>query len=319
MRQREEANKRKSSQEGEEFGALVGAYVEHLRGRGLSAATERTRRQGLRPFGAYLQRLSVEDARQVTKSEIDAYVTEQRRRGDLSAHTVEVRVGSVKGLYRYLVETNRMLLSPAEHVRERNLQGLVGRTITTKQATRLLRAVNTSVPMGVRDRAILEVLYATGVRREEAVKLTVFDVDLAGGQLRVTAGKGGVERVVPLGTQAQKWLGAYLKEVRPRLVRHVNGREDRAALWLADDGAPLLGPGLAKMVAGTGKKAGVRVSCHTLRRTMATELLRNGASIREVAALLGHARLGTTQRYTKVVVGDLKAAHDRHHPRGGKR
>jgi integrase/recombinase XerD len=301
-----------------EFGALVAAFLEHLRSRGLSPATERTRAGGLRPLGVHLRAHGIDDVRQMTRAEVDGYVAALRARRELSPHTKEVWIGALKAFFRFMVDTNRMLLSPAEHVRERNLQGLVGPTITPRQAERLLRAPNTSLPVGVRDRTLLELLYGTGLRRQEAAELTVFDVDLAGGLVRVAHAKGGGERVVPLGATANKWLATYLESVRPKLAGHTRGRDDEHALFLGFDGRRLSPAGLAKVVKEAGKKARIRVSCHTLRRTMATEMLRNGASIREVAELLGHALLGTTQRYTKVVPVDLQAMHDRHHPRGGR-
>jgi integrase/recombinase XerD len=192
----------------------------------------------------------------------------------------------------------------------------MGRVISAKDAEKLLAAPNTSLPMGVRDRAILEVLYGTGLRRAEVVGLSVFDVDLAGGVLRVQHGKGGKERLVPLGQEAQKWLKLYLENVRPLLARRMHGREGEMALLLARDGRGLTRSALTNLVAALGRAAGVRASCHTLRRTMATELLRGGAQIVEVGTILGHANLTATQRYTKVAGSDLRRLQAEKHPRG---
>jgi integrase/recombinase XerD len=298
-----------------DFAALAEAFAEHMRGRGLSPATVETRVQGLARLGRFVEEQAISDVRQMTRAQVDAYVAELRRR-KLSPHTVESWLGTCKRFFAFLVESNRLLISPAEHLHERNLAHLMGRVISTKDAEKLLAAPNTSLPMGVRDRAILEVLYGTGLRRGEVVGLSVFDVDLAGGVLRVQHGKGGKERLVPLGKEAQKWLKLYLEKVRPVLARRMHGRDGEMTLFLARHGRVLDGKTLTHLVRALGRAAGVRASCHTLRRTMATELLRGGAQIVEVGAMLGHARLTATQRYTKVAAADLRKLQAEKHPRG---
>jgi integrase/recombinase XerD len=280
-------------------------------------ATIQSRRYGLRALAAWLDARGVLDVRQLGRAEVDAYVASVRApKVKAAPHTIEGRIGALKGFFRFLVDTNRILLSPAEHVRERNLSHLVGPTMTVAQAQKLLAAPNTSLPHGVRDRALLELLYGTGLRRDEVGKLSIFDVDLAGGLVRVNEGKGGKARVVPLGSQAAHWLGLYLEHVRPRLAGRRHARTDRHTLFLGRSGEELSGPGLGKIVDAAARAAGVRASCHMLRRTMATELLRGGADIITVARILGHASPQTTQRYTKVETTDLRLVHARHHPRG---
>lgn len=299
----------------DDFAALAEAFREHLEGRGLSPATVAVRMQGLARMRGFVEARAIADVRQMTRAEVDAYVAELRRR-KLSPHTVESWLGTCKRFFAFLVESNRLLISPAEHLHERNLGHLVGRVISAKDAEKLLATPNTSLPMGVRDRAILEVLYGTGLRRAEVTGLSVFDVDLAGGVLRVQHGKGGKERLVPLGKEAQKWLKLYLENVRPLLARRMHGREGEMALLLARDGRTLTRSALTNLVAALGRAAGVRASCHTLRRTMATELLRGGAQIVEVGTILGHANLTATQRYTKVAAADLRKLQVEKHPRG---
>jgi integrase/recombinase XerD len=298
----------------DDFGALVEAFAEHMRGRGLSPATVKIRVQALAKLRRYLEAEQIPDVRQMTRAQVDAYVAGLRKR--VAPRTAECWLGACKRFFGFLVETNRLLLSPAEHLHERNLSHLVGPVISTKDAEKLLAGPNTSLPTGVRDRAILEVLYGTGLRRRELLGLTVFDVDLAGGVLRVQHGKGGKERLVPLGREAQKWLTLYLENVRPLLARRIHGREGEMALLLARDGRALTPEALSKLVATLGESVDVKVTCHTLRRTMATELLRGGAQIVEVGAMLGHARLTATQRYTKVAAADLRKLQAEKHPRG---
>jgi integrase/recombinase XerD len=298
-----------------DFGALVEAFRQHLEGRGLSPSTVRIRMDGVATLRRFVEERAIADVRQMTRAEVDAYVVELRRR-KLSPHTVQTRLVTCKCFFAFLVESNRLLLSPAEHLHTKHLGHLMGRTVSTAQASKLLAAPNTSLPMGVRDRAIVEVLYGTGLRRRELLGLTVFDVDLAGGVLRVVRGKGGKERMVPLGREAQRWLALYLENVRPLLARRMHGREGEMAMLLARDGRALTPEALSKLVATLGESVGVKVTCHTLRRTMATELLRGGAQIVEVGALLGHARLTATQRYTKVAAADLRKLQVEKHPRG---
>jgi integrase/recombinase XerD len=315
LRDFQEAYKEKPGVQADDFGALIDAFAEHMRGRGLSPATVAVRMQGLARLRIFVEERAIADVRQMTRAQVDAYVAELRRR-KLSPHTVESWLGTCKRFFAFLVESNRLLISPAEHLHEKNLAHLMGRVISARDAEKLLAAPNTSLPMGVRDRAILEVLYGTGLRRAELVGLSVFDVDLAGGVLRVQHGKGGKERLAPLGKEAQKWLKLYVEQVRPLLARRKHGREGEMALLLARNGRPLDSRALTKLVATLGRATGVRASCHTLRRTLATELLRGGAQLVEVGAILGHARLTATQRYTKVAATDLRKLQAEKHPRG---
>jgi integrase/recombinase XerD len=318
MRDFQEAYKEKPRGEAPgagDFAALAEAFREHLEARGLSPATVRIRMDGLATLRRFIEAQAIADVRQMTRAQVDEYVGELRRRTS-SPHTVQSRLVTCKGFFAFLVDSNRLLLSPAEHLRVEHLAHLIGPTVTAAQAAQVVAAPNTSLPMGVRDRAILEVLYGTGLRRAELVGLEVFDVDLVGGVLRVQHGKGDKERLVPLGAEAQKWLTLYLEKVRPVLARRKHGRDGEMALLLARDGRPLTREALGVIVKQAGRAVGVKVTCHTLRRTMATELLRGGAQIVEVGTLLGHARLTATQRYTKVAAVDLRKMHAEKHPRG---
>jgi integrase/recombinase XerD len=314
LREFQEAHREKPPLPASDFAALVEAFGEHMLGRGLSPATVETRRQGLATLRRFVEAEQIPDVRQMTRAQVDAYVAGLRKR--VAPRTAECWLGACKRFFAFLVDSNRLLLSPAEHLHERNLSHLVGPVLSTKDAEKLLAAPNTSLPMGVRDRAILELLYGTGLRRGEVVGLSVFDVDLAGGVLRVVRGKGGKERLAPLGKEAQRWLKLYLENVRPKLARRRHGRDGEMTLFLTRHGRALDGKALTHLVAALGRAAGVRASCHTLRRTMATELLRGGAQLVEVGAMLGHRRLTATQRYTKVAAADLRKLQAEKHPRG---
>ena len=269
----------------------------------------------LYPFAVFLAHRGCADLRSVTRRDVDAYVTELAG-SPLAPATRSLRLRAVKRLFEHLVETQKLLSSPAEHLRDRRATSLPGRVLAEAEVDNLLAAPNTSLPRGIRDRALLELLYATGLRRGEVVGLDVFDVDLGGGLVRVR-GKGGHERLVPLSKEAQKWLGEYLRQVRPRLARHGDGER---ALLLTRSGRRM-GPGAVdQALLSHSKAAGLRrVSCHALRRTVGTALVRGGADVRTVAELLGHARVSTTTRYTLLAATDLRREHARTHPRGNGR
>lgn len=310
MRALEQASKEKTSADLDE---LVATMTEHLVARKLAPATVRGRLQGLVRFRQHVQRNGITDVRQMGRAEVDRYVAELRISG-LAPRTVENWIAALKCFFSFLVETNRLLLSPAEHLRERNLGHLVGPTVTVAEADKVLATVNTSTMLGMRDRTMLELIYGTGIRRGECATLTIFDVDLEGGQLRVMGKRG--ERMVPLGSQATKWLRTYLGKVRPVLVRRKDGQAETPLVFLGKSGQALSVQAVHVIVRQAGLQAGVKLSCHRLRRTLATEMLRGGAGVREVGALLGHVRLETTQKYTKVVAADLRKMHAERHPRG---
>lgn len=178
---------------------------------------------------------------------------------------------------------------------------------------KLLAAPDVRTLRGYRDRTLLEVLYATGLRSSELIGLDVGDVDAATGRLRVRAGKGGKDRFLPLGPIAAEYVAGYIRNVRPRLVR----RAAEAALFLGWKGQRLATATLVNEIARYVQRAGVEVHAtpHTFRHTCATHMLKAGANIRHIQALLGHESITTTERYTRVEIGDLAAVHDRFHPR----
>ena len=288
-------------------------FVRALVARGRSPATVRLYCTMLYPFAVFLAHQGRADLRAVRRRDVDAYAAELAA-SSLSEATRSLRLRAVKRLFEHLVETQKLLCSPAEHLRERRVRSLPGKVLSEAQVEKLLAAPNTSLPMGVRDRALLELLYATGLRRKELCGLGVHDVDLAGGLLRVR-GKGGHERIVPLSRQAQRWIREYLREVRPKLAR----RGDFVrALFLTRSGRALDPGTAAQILLRHSKAAGLpRVSCHTLRRTVGTLLVQGGADVRTVAELLGHVRLATTERYTLLAAKDVRAEHRRTHPRAG--
>jgi integrase/recombinase XerD len=252
------------------------------------------------------------DLRAVTKQDIEAHAATLRDSG-LAPSTVHIWLRGLGRFFEYLVEAQRLLVSPMMGLRLSSPRSLPGRTLTERQADRLLATPNTSLPQGIRDRAVLELCYATGLRRKEVCGLAVYDVDLDGGVVRVRHGKGDRERLVPLSRQACTWLGEYLREIRPRAAAR---NSIVRALFLGRSGQGLTPGALDQILLKHSQAAGLRrVSCHALRRTVATALLRGGADVVSVSQVLGHAHLATTERYTRVVAADVRAVHARTHPR----
>jgi integrase/recombinase XerD len=185
--------------------------------------------------------------------------------------------------------------------------------LTPQEARKILETIDPSMPLGNRDRAILEVFCATGIRREELRNLNLADLNLGEGLLRITLGKGARDRVVPLGTAAVKALESYLRDARPRLLGA--GHTDR--MFLSYRGNPLDPHTLGSLVKEHARIAQIKkhVTPHVWRHTCATHLVQNHANLRHVQDLLGHGSLSTTERYLRLTITDLKEAHSKCHPR----
>jgi integrase/recombinase XerD len=223
---------------------------------------------------------------------------------------------AIKGFFRFLYRGGYLLSDPAASVEFPRMEHALPRVILTlKEARKIVEAPDGSL-RGMRDRAILETLYATGIRAGELASLTPYDVDTEDKVLRVVRGKGGKDRTVPLTRAAAVAIEAYLRESRPRLA--LFKEKDARQLFLGNYGGRLNNNRLSLIIRHWTEQAGVkkRVTCHTFRHSVATHLLRGGADIRHIQVLLGHASLGTTERYTRVEIQDLRKVVRRAHPRG---
>ena len=302
------------------FDDLLFAFREHLRVKSYSPASIATYTDYLRGFFAYLAEIAVGDIKRVTRDHLQAYrlqLAAHRVRGDrgYSVSTLCLKVRAVRRLFEYLEATNQILVNPAETFKEPKKETPLPRAVlTTAEVRRILDAPNLSLVIGVRDRAMLEVFYSSGVRLEELLRLTIFDCDLQGGLLRVNKGKGAKDRVIPLGRHAVKFLKKYLAKVRPRYTR---GNRTERCLFVGRLGAPLSQQAVQKTVRSYARAAGIRkkVTPHTFRHTFATELVRNGADITAVQRMLGHSDLSMTQLYTRVAGVEVKKTHRLSHPR----
>jgi integrase/recombinase XerD len=220
---------------------------------------------------------------------------------------------SLKRFYRYLVRANRIAADPTLRLEPPKRAPRFPKTLTEADVEALLAAPDVESPLGLRDRAMLELLYATGLRVSELVRLKRGEVSLDMGVVRVF-GKGSKERLVPLGEEAAAWLTRYQRETRPALLRG-RGAE---AVFVTARGAGMTRQAFWHLLRRYAARAipGKHLSPHTLRHAFATHLLNHGADLRVVQLLLGHADISTTQIYTHVARERLKALHQKHHPRG---
>jgi integrase/recombinase XerD len=289
---------------------LLREYLDHLRAeRGLSPNT-------LDAYGRDLRRLQ-EQAREAGRAllelEQNAIAEHIRRLGDagLAPRSVARAVHAIRGLYRFAVREGRIERDPMENLRAPRVFPKLPRFLTASQVEALLDAPDVATPLGLRDRAILEVLYATGLRVSELIGLHAGDLDMEVG-LVTAFGKGRKERLVPLGREARSWVARYL-EARSQLAR---GRSPKP-LFLSRRGGALSRMGLWGIVRRHAVTAGVEqtLTPHVLRHSFATHLLERGADLRSLQAMLGHADISTTQIYTHVTKERLKQIYEQFHPR----
>ncbi len=288
-------------------------YKNKLRALGYSPKTIEVYGWGLDRFRAYLVQLNSSDLRSVTNPMIVSYQASVQSE-PLATETKALLIRSVKRLFGHLVSAHRLLIDPTTGIVESCGRGRkVGPVLSIEEIKQLLCRPNLSFKAGIRDRAIMEVLYSTGIRGNELVALQVYDADLRDKVLYIRKGKGRRQRVVPLGKKAVQYLKEYLEKIRSHYARK---RRKERRLFLTVSGEAMNTNAVRTMLRGHRTAAGIKkpVSAHTFRRTCATHLLQQGADIRYVQKLLGHKYLKTTQRYTKVAAVDVKKVHESTHP-----
>lgn len=290
------------------------AYLRHVTiERGLSIHTVSAYRRDLDGYIEWLQAEGVTDSSDVTPIVIGRFIAERSAAVPPPAATSLARLqSSVRGWHRFLVREGIEADDPSSRLRPPKAPQRLPKALTIDQVERLLAAPSADEPAGIRDRALLELLYATGARVSEAVGLDVDD--LAHGDVLRLRGKGSKERIVPIGSYARAAVDAYLTRVRPQLA--ANGRAS-ARLFLGLRGAPLSRQSAWLVIRSAAERAQItaEVSPHTLRHSFATHLLQGGADVRVVQELLGHASVATTQIYTHVSVDTLRDIYATSHPR----
>jgi len=293
--------------------ALVDEYLTALTvERGASRHTREAYARDLRRYLDFLEGQGLRSIAAIRPTHLHAFLARLRENG-LTERSVGRALSAVRGFHRFLLATDRVAEDPAELVRRPRAARRLPGVLSLAQVERLLAAPETRRPAGLRDRAMLELLYATGLRVSELTGLPLGAVNRTAGFVRAV-GKGDKERVIPVGREALRWLREYLERGRPALLK---GRES-PALFVGRRGGPLTRQAFWALLKRYSRLAatGRAVSPHTLRHSFATHLLERGADLRAVQMMLGHADLGTTQIYTHVARAHLKEVHRRFHPRG---
>ena len=267
---------------------------------GLSKNTIASYRADLQQLAAFLKNTSLE---KVGEADLFAFLGSRKGRASSAAR----RVSTLKRFYRYCLRERRIKADPTLKLDPPKRAPRFPKSLSEQDVEALLAAPDTSTPMGLRDRAMLELLYATGLRVSELVAVKIFEVNLDAGVVRAM-GKGSKERLVPLGEEAAEWISKYIK----------NRNHKNVTLFLTNRGAGMTRQAFWHLIKRYGSKAipGKKLSPHVLRHAFATHLINHGADLRVVQLLLGHADISTTQIYTHVARERLKALHAKHHPRG---
>jgi integrase/recombinase XerD len=278
--------------------------------RGVSRHTLAAYRRDLADFDRFLARAG-HRLTDVRADNVVSYLEHARARG-LKPASIARRLAAVRGLYRHLVREDAVTRDPTEHLDTPRAGRPLPKTLTREAAAALVEAFDGAEPRTVRDRTLLEVLYATGMRASECLGLRLEDVNLNAGYA-VCTGKGRKQRLVPLGEHAVAWLSRYLRDARPSFTR----TKDCGRLFVNPRGGALSRQSLWIVVRRAATAAGLRrtISPHVLRHSFASHLLEGGADLRSVQALLGHADIGTTQIYTHLPSEALKRMYRTFHPR----
>lgn len=288
---------------------LIREYLAYLRvEKGLSTNSVTSYGQDLSKLNNWASSKG-KGASELNESDAAAWVREMAR-GGLAPRSIARMISAARGLYRFLQLDGHTSTDPFANLSAPQATQTVPRFLVEEELERLLSAPDTSDTEGLRDRALLELLYATGLRVSELVSLTVGNVDLERGLVECT-GKGSKQRQVPIGRSALGWLEQYLK-VRPQML---SGRAG-VSLFIKRDGRPLTRQHVWSRIHAYALQTGLKdVTPHGLRHSFATHLLQRGADSRSVQALLGHSDIGTTQIYTHITGQRLRATYDTHHPR----
>lgn len=301
------------------LGSYVDDYFESIAAKNYSSVTILARRYCLNHFFSWCEQHGLYYPMEITKAVMERFqrslyiYRNPKSQAPLSFRTQQQRIVAVKQYFKWLTRSNYTLFNPASEIEMPRIEKRLPRNaLTAAEADQIINLADINEPAGLRDRAIMEVLYSTGIRRMELTNLAVYDVDMARGTLFIRQGKGHKDRVVPIGDRALQWLIKYLDEVRPNLAY---GRETQA-LFMTLTGEPMYPKEVSGRLQRYVRKAniGKAGSCHIFRHTCATLMLDNGADIRYIQEMLGHAELSTTQIYTHVSIQKLKEIHTATHP-----
>lgn len=293
-------------------------WLDHLEQRNYSKKTLNMNANALRDFLSWSEARDLIEPHSISKTHLESYQRHlwhyrKKDKQPLGISTQRQRLGSIQRLFAWLCRQNFLPANPAaDLILPRPNPKQLPRGLSPTEIARLFAIPDTRDPLGIRDRAILETFYATGIRRNELINLDVADLDLSSRTLHVRRGKGGKSRLVPVGKTALLWLDNYLLNTRPKLLLNTSEQ----ALFISGYGERLSNGYLGNWMKKTMREAGIdrHGSCHLLRHTCATHMLENGADIRIIQQLLGHQNLDTTSHYTQVAIHHLQSVYDGTHP-----
>jgi len=283
-----------------------------------STQTITIRNNHLRRFMRWCDERDLDSPTDITRPILERYQRHlyyyRKKNGQpLSLATQCQRLEPIKAFFRWLTKQNFILYNPASELdMPRQHKKLPQHILSIAEIESILNQTQLHGELGIRDRAIIETLYSTGIRRMESVNLKLYDIDLANGTVMIRQGKGKKDRMVPLGERAAAWLQKYIDEVRPTLVLE----PDDGTVFLTEYGEPMIKNRLSDVVKKHIEAAGIIKpgACHLFRHSMATHMLENGADIRFIQMILGHSTLSTTEIYTHVSIRKLKEIHHATHP-----
>jgi integrase/recombinase XerD len=290
---------------------MIDRYVTYLRDvRRMSPNTVESYARDLAALASFAEARGA-PVESLDRRALEAFVRSLMSSG-FSPRSVARAVACVRGFYRFLAQERQLEASPAEDLRAPRAWAALPKFLDLEEVDRLLAQPDPSTPRGLRDKALIEVLYASGMRVTELLTLKPGDLNLDDGYI-TCVGKGDKERIVPVGQQAAEWLRRYMQQARPVLTKG----KSSGRLFVNARGGALSRVGFWKVLKEYGIRAGItrEISPHVLRHSFATHLLERGADLRAIQAMLGHADLSTTQIYTHVLEARLRAVYDRFHPR----
>jgi len=290
----------------------IDTYIDYLRDvRRMSANTVSSYARDLAALAAFAERKG-KRVEALDRRDLESFARDMMTQG-LAPRSVARAIACLRGMYKFLLVEKKIAADPAEDLRAPRAWPALPKYLDLKEVDLLLEQPDVSIPRGIRDKALIELLYATGLRVTELLSLKAADINLDAGYL-TCMGKGDKERIVPLGESAAGWVRRYIREARPALLK---GRKSNWLFVNAKGGTQLSRVGFWKLLKEYGIKAGVSrdLSPHVLRHSFATHLLDRGADLRAIQMMLGHADLSTTQIYTHVLEARLRAVYDKFHPR----
>jgi integrase/recombinase XerD len=294
-------------------------YLEWMKIHNFSKKTLENRKSYVKKFIRYCESRGIEEPQDVTKDFLSRYQrhiyheSSEKTGEPLSTAEKHYRISHVISFFSYLVKMNHILYNPGADIElPKTPRSLPSNVLTEDEAKAILNQADINTPSGVRDRAILETFYSTGIRRKELSYVRLCDIDFEERSLMIRAGKCQKDRLIPIGERALDWITRYITSVRPLFLKDTKSEYVFLTPWGTRFGENALG----MMVKGYVEKAGIKKSGSSIlfRHTMATLMLENGADIRYIQQMLGHKRLETTQIYTHISIGKLKEVHDKTHP-----